>query len=84
MKIEVKYFALLREAAGKEGETVELDGAAPSLGDLLELLAERGGGLGEGLRGRPVLCAVNMNYSGREALLEEGDEVAIFPPVSGG
>ena len=74
----------IREAAGKEGETVELDGSAPSLGDLLDLLVERGGGLGEGISGKPVLCAVNIDYSGREALLEEGDEVAIFPPVSGG
>ena len=84
MKVEVKYFALLREAAGKDAETVELQGEAPVLGDLLDALEGRDGSLGKLVRERPVLCAVNMNYAGREAVLVEGDEVAIFPPVSGG
>ena len=84
MKIEVKYFALLREAAGRDAETVELEKEAPVLGDLLDSLEGRGGSLGKLVRERPVLCAINMNYAGREAVLAEGDEVAIFPPVSGG
>lgn len=84
MKIEVKYFALLREAAGKDAETVELEGETPVLGDLLDALERRGGSLGRLVRERPVLCSVNMDYAGREAVLVEGDEVAIFPPVSGG
>lgn len=84
MKVEVKYFALLREAAGKDAETVELEGTAPVLGDLLDTLARRGGSLGNLVLERPVLCSINMNYAGRDAVLSEGDEVAIFPPVSGG
>jgi molybdopterin synthase sulfur carrier subunit len=84
VKITVKYFALLREAAGRDAEPVELENEAPVLGDLLDTLERRGGSLGKLVRERPVLCAVNMNYAGREAVLGEGDEVAIFPPVSGG
>jgi molybdopterin synthase sulfur carrier subunit len=84
VRIEVKYFALLREAAGKGSETVELSQEAPCLGDLLDTLERRGERLGEVLRARPVLCAVNMEYAGRDAVLREDDEVAIFPPVSGG
>ena len=84
MKVTVKYFALLREAAGKDVETVELADDASALGDLLDLLGKRGDGLGELLRRRPVLCAVNMDYAGRERALREDDEVALFPPVSGG
>jgi molybdopterin synthase sulfur carrier subunit len=84
VKVTVKYFALLREAAGRDAEPVELENEAPVLGDLLDTLEGRGGSLGRLVRERPVLCAVNMNYAGREAVLGEGDEVAIFPPVSGG
>jgi molybdopterin synthase sulfur carrier subunit len=84
VKIKVRYFALLREAAGAEVESVELEDGAPLLGDLLGALEGRGDRLGEMIRRRPILCAVNRNYAGREAPLEDGDEVAIFPPVSGG
>ena len=84
MKIAVRYFALLREAAGTELEDVEMESAAPLLGDLLDTLEARGGRLGEMIRERPVLCAVNRSYAGREKPLSDGDEVGIFPPVSGG
>jgi molybdopterin converting factor subunit 1 len=84
VKITVRYFALLREAAGAEVESVELAGGSPLLGDLLGTLEGRGDRLGEMIRERPILCAVNRKYAGRETPLEDGDEVAIFPPVSGG
>jgi molybdopterin converting factor subunit 1 len=83
MKVTVRYFALLREAAGVETEEVELAGE-PSLKDLLDLLGGRDGSLGNLLRDRPLLCAVNQEYAAREKSLRDGDEVALFPPVSGG
>lgn len=84
MRITVRYFALLREAAGHESEEVQLAGVRPSLGDLLAVLRGRSGVLDDCLRNRPLLCAVNREYAGREKILQEGDEVALFPPVSGG
>ena len=83
MKVTVRYFALLREAAGVETEAVELAGES-SLKDLLDLLGGRDGSLGSLLRERPLLCAVNREYAAREKSLGDGDEVALFPPVSGG
>lgn len=83
MKVTVRYFAHLREAAGVETEEVELAGE-PSLKDLLDLLGGRDGSLGSLLGNRPLLCAVNQEYAVGEKSLKEGDEVALFPPVSGG
>lgn len=84
MKVTVRYFALLREAAGKERETLELPAAGASIGDVLDALSSRGGELGGLLQRRPALCAVNGHYAARDGAVREGDEVALFPPVSGG
>jgi len=84
VRITVRYFALLREAAGRESEEVELAGVRSSLGDLLAVLQGRSGSLDDCLRNRPLLCTVNREYAGPEKILQEGDEVALFPPVSGG
>lgn len=84
MKITVRYFALLRERAGRESEEVAWEDPAPTLGRFRRHLAERSPALGEVLRERPVLCAVNREYAGEDTRLADGDEVALFPPVTGG
>lgn len=84
MKITVKYFARLREVAGRDEENVEMAGGDVTLGALMDQLTAEGGALGEFLRGRPVLRAVNGEYADVKKTLAEGDEVALFPPVSGG
>jgi molybdopterin converting factor subunit 1 len=84
MKITVRYFALLRERAGRECEVLDWDGAAPTVGGLRERLAERDPGLAPLLRGGMLLVAVNREYAAADAVLADGDEVALFPPVSGG
>lgn len=84
MKIRVKYFAILREAAGREEEAVDWQGDDGTLGGFLGHLGERRPEIGAVLRERPVLAAVNEEYAEKERSLKEGDEVALFPPVSGG
>lgn len=84
MKVNVRYFAMLREATGVESETIELPEEGASLADLLAGIGGRSQSLGEFLTSRPLLCSVNQEYSGPERVLEEGDEIALFPPVSGG
>ncbi len=83
MKVQVRYFASLREALGPS-ETVEL-GPGATVGALREALLARGGRHAEVLaRGRAVRCALDQVMSDESALLRDGAEVAFFPPVTGG
>jgi molybdopterin synthase sulfur carrier subunit len=83
MKIQVRYFASLREALGPQ-ETVELPGAC-TLGQLRDQLLARGGRHAEVLsRHRAVRGAVNQRMVDEDHDLADGAEVAFFPPVTGG
>jgi molybdopterin synthase sulfur carrier subunit len=83
MKISVRYFASLREALGAS-ESVEVPDNA-TLGDIRQQLVVRGGRHAELLAAhRPVRCALNQSLANESAIVGEGDEVAFFPPVTGG
>jgi molybdopterin synthase sulfur carrier subunit len=83
MKVRVRYFASLREALGAE-ESVELTEGA-SAAAVRDLLVARGGRHAEVLtRGRAVRCAVNQTMADEATVLADGDELAFFPPVTGG
>ena len=83
MRVQVRYFASLREALGS-GETVELpDGSTAAA--LREQLIARGGRHAQALdRKRAVRCAVNQQMADEDTVLVDGAEVAFFPPVTGG
>ena len=86
MKIQLRYFASLREALGP-GETLDWRDApaAPTLAALRDHLAARGGRHGEALaRPRPLRCALDQTMCDESAALHDGAEVAFFPPVTGG
>lgn len=77
------YFAALRELLAVEEEEVEL-AAGADVAALLALLAARGGAW-ERLRDADVArAAVNQEFAELDAKLGDGDEVALFPPVTGG
>jgi molybdopterin synthase sulfur carrier subunit len=83
MKISVRYFASVREALGRSGETVET--SARDLATLRDELAARGDAYAQSLaRGKAVRVALDQVMSEESALLREGSEVAFFPPVTGG
>ena len=83
MKIQLKYFASIREALGQGGETLEV--AAATVGALRDELIARGGAHAEALaRGRAVRVSLNQTMADESAALSEGAEVAFFPPVTGG
>lgn len=82
MSVRILYFAGLKEALGCPGESIELPAGVATAGALRDWLA------GEG---RAVLattknlrCAVNQAMVGPDAPVCDGDEVAFFPPVTGG
>ena len=83
MKVNVKYFASIREAIGCGSEAV--DTSAATLAGLRDELIARGGAHAQSLaRGKAVRAAVNQVMSEEGAALSEGCEVAFFPPVTGG
>jgi sulfur-carrier protein len=83
MKIQLRYFASIREAIGSGSET--LDTAAATLAALRDELVARGGAHAEALaRGRAVRVSLNQTMTDESAALSDGAEVAFFPPVTGG
>ncbi|MEH6434117.1 molybdopterin converting factor subunit 1 [Massilia sp. DD77] len=85
MKINLRYFASVREAVGMGQESVELPAGADTVGAVRGLLVARGGAWAEALAPeRPVRMAYNQVMCGLETKVEEGAEVAFFPPVTGG
>lgn len=88
MKVQVKYFASIREAVGVAEEAV--DTAAATLGALRDELIARGGAHAQALartqngKSRAVRAALDQRMSTEDAALREGCEVAFFPPVTGG
>lgn len=76
--VRVRFFAVLRERAGCETKCVELP-AGSTVSDLLARLEEEIRGLPTG-----VAAAVDRTYAAPDRVLEDGEEVALIPPVSGG
>ncbi len=77
--LHVQYFALLREQAGRSGESLE-SGAASAR----ELYAELAGRRGLTLLPAQLRVAVNEEFADWERPLAAGDRVAFLPPVAGG
>lgn len=77
MTITVKYFASLREQIGIDQEEIKADGVS-TVKDLLTL-STSASHLPEN-----TLVAVNRQYGGFDSTVKAGDEVAFFPPVTGG
>jgi len=84
MKVRILYFASLREAVGQAEEQLALPEGVASVGGLREYLVARGEAWQALGAGRSVRAAVNQRMAGPEATIEAGDEVAFFPPVTGG
>jgi molybdopterin synthase sulfur carrier subunit len=83
--IKVLYFARLREALGTSEEGVEPGKDVASVADLQTWLRRRGDPWAAELDpSRRILAAVNQTMASSDTQLNEGDEVAFFPPVTGG
>lgn len=85
MMINLRFFASVREAVGASSEVVSVPADATTVGDVRALLVARGGTWAEALgAGRALRMACNQVMCGPETPLQEGCEVAFFPPVTGG
>lgn len=81
MKLQVVYFARYREALGLDGEALE--GDFQVLDDVRQALLARGQGYAV-LAELNLMCARNQELCRLAEPVAEGDEVAFFPPVTGG
>ncbi len=83
--ITILYFAWLRERTGLSEETLALPDTGMTVADLIALLAARGPGHAAAFQNRRTIrCAVNQEFADPATVLRSGDEVAFFPPVTGG
>ena len=79
MSITVKYFASLREILGRSEERLEIKNGIITVSELWEQVTDKRKSLPKN-----VLTAINMEYVKADAQIKDGDEVAFFPPVTGG
>jgi len=77
MSIEVQFFASLRESMGKQQCTLDYHSGL----DVLAVWQQASDGA---TMPDNTLCAINMEYVKAETAVNDGDEVAFFPPVTGG
>ena len=83
--IMLVYLARLREAFGAASERIEPPPGMTTVGTLRAWLAARGGAWATELApGRAVRIAVNHDLADATTPIRPGDEVALFPPVTGG
>lgn len=85
MKLKVLYFAALREQLGTTQEEIEVPAGVGTVAALRAHLRGRGGAWQLALAdGKLVRAAVNQDMAPPTAAVKAGDEVAFFPPVTGG
>lgn len=83
--ITLLYFAGLRESLGTGSETLALPAQVSTLEELRAYLRARGGPWANALDpARNVRMAVNQDMAGGSSPVRDGDEIAFFPPVTGG
>jgi molybdopterin synthase sulfur carrier subunit len=83
--VRILYFAKLREDLGKSAEDLDLPGDVASVAALRSHLMARGGAWATALaQGKALRVAVNHDMADAATPIKAGDEVAFFPPVTGG
>jgi molybdopterin synthase sulfur carrier subunit len=83
--VTILYFARLREALGTASEELALPTDVADLAALRATLTSRGGSWAQELaETRAIRAAVNQDMAGGDTPVKDGDEIAFFPPVTGG
>ncbi len=83
--MKLLYFAWLKAKTGVAEEEVDPPAEVATVGDLLSWLKSRGPGYAEALADLQIVrVAVNQEYADPDHPVNAGDEVALFPPVTGG
>lgn len=81
--ITVKYFAQLRQMAGREEDQFDL-GAQATLDQLSDAIGLDLPKIGELVRDKKIMVSVNYDVVAADHIIKDGDEVGLLPPFSGG
>lgn len=85
MNIQLRFFASVREALGASQEVVTVPGDIRTVGEVRGWLRKRGGPWEKALaEGKALRMAYNQQMASAETRIEDGGELAFFPPVTGG
>ncbi len=85
MKVKVLFFAGLREQLGTSSLEVDVPAGVTTVGGLRSHLLQRGESWKDSLAEKKLIrMAVNQDMVDKSAPIKAGDEVAFFPPVTGG
>lgn len=83
--MKILYFAWMRQRTGISNEEVDLPGNIATVDDLVDWLESRGDGYRDAFAKREVIrAAVNQEYVQFDHPVTNDDEIAFFPPVTGG
>ena len=83
--IDILYFARLRERLGSARERIPIPLEVSTAVDLISYLRARGGVWAEAFaEGETLMIAINQEMARPDTAVRDGDEVALFPPVTGG
>ena len=83
--MKIVYFAWVRERIGFSSESIDISGNIKTLDNLIDYLAVKSPGHKEALSNKNILkFSVNFEYANINHNINNNDEVAIFPPVTGG
>lgn len=81
----IHYFASIREKLGHSSEEIELPAQVDTVSKLVNVLIEQhDSSWGDVLNSSAVLVAVNQSVAKFNSSISNGDEIAFFPPVTGG
>jgi len=85
LKVKVLYFASIREKLGRDTEELDLPAGVATVAALRNHLRARGGNYENAFSEKALLrSAINQDMAQPAAAIKPGDEVAFFPPVTGG
>ncbi len=82
--MKIVYFAALRREIGIGEETVAPPDGIGTVAQLLDWLKTRSPNHAKALSAPRLMVAINQDYAGLDASISAGDEIAFFPPVTGG